>query len=86
MPDLVRVGIPVSTVEETARAAALLAANESYNGCKISVIGSENRELESGVVRHKRDVMGNDPRFATNAKQQEVMGPSRRCLMNVLAD
>lgn len=74
VPDLQRIGIPVSTVEETARAAAFLAANESYNGCAISIMGSEYRELESGVERHKRDIMGNDPRFDMNAEQQEVMG------------
>jgi NAD(P)-dependent dehydrogenase (short-subunit alcohol dehydrogenase family) len=74
VPDLERVKIPVSTVEETARAAAFLAANESYNGCTISIMGSEYRELESGEERHKRDVMGNDPRFSMNAEQQQVMG------------
>jgi len=73
VPELQRVGIPVSTVEETARAAAFLAANESYNGCTISIMGSEYRELESGVERHKRDVMGNDPRFNMNDEQKEVM-------------
>ncbi|OAL30478.1 hypothetical protein AYO22_01676 [Fonsecaea multimorphosa] len=74
VPELKRVGIPVSTVEETARAAAFLAANESYNGCTVSIMGSEYRELESGVERHKRDVMGNDPRFNMTPEQQEVMG------------
>lgn len=78
IPDLLRVGIPVSTVEETARAAAFLAANETYNGCTISIMGSEYRELERGVERHKRDVMGNDPRFSMNAEQQEVMGKYTR--------
>ncbi|KPI35115.1 5'-hydroxyaverantin dehydrogenase [Cyphellophora attinorum] len=73
VPDLLRVGIPVSTVEETARAAAFLAANESYNGCTISIMGSEYRELESGVERHKKDVMGDDPRFRMNEEQQAVM-------------
>ena len=74
VPDLQRIGIPVSTVEETARAAAFLAANEDYNGCSVSIMGSEYRELESGVERHKRDIMGNDPRFSMNPEQQEVMG------------
>jgi hypothetical protein len=78
VPELVstlqKVGIPVSTVEETARAAAFLAANESYNGCTISIMGSEYRELESGVERHKRDVMGNDPRFDMTAEQERIMG------------
>ena len=74
VPDLERVGIPVSSVEETARAAAFLAADESYNGCTISIMGSEYRELESGVERHKRDVMGNDPRFDMNEEQQKLMG------------
>ena len=74
VPDLLRVGIPVSSVEETARAAAFLAASEDYNGCTISIMGSEYRELESGVERHKVDVMGDDPRFRMNAEQQEVMG------------
>ncbi|KAK3681987.1 hypothetical protein LTR37_020690 [Vermiconidia calcicola] len=73
VPDLHRIGIPVSTVEETARATAFLAANEGYNGCKISIMGSQYRELESGVERHKRDIMGDDPRFDMNAEQQEVM-------------
>jgi NAD(P)-dependent dehydrogenase (short-subunit alcohol dehydrogenase family) len=76
VPALQRVGIPVSSVEETARAAAFLAADESYNGCTISIMGSEYRELESGVERHKRDVMGNDPRFNMNEEQQKVMGMS----------
>lgn len=71
VPDLQRIGIPVSTVEETARAAAFLAANESYNGCTISIMGSEYRELESGVERHKVDVMGDDPRFRMTPEQQE---------------
>lgn len=74
VPELQRVGIPVSTVEETARAAAFLAANESYNGCTISIMGSEYRELESGVDRHKKDIMGDDPRFRMTAEQQQVMG------------
>ena len=74
VPDLLRVGIPVSTVEETARAAAFLAANETYNGCTISIMGSEYRELESGVERYKREVMGNDPRFNATPEQQEVLG------------
>lgn len=74
VPDLQRIGIPVSTVEETARAAAFLAANEDYNGCTISIMGSEYRELESGVERHKKDVMGDDPRFNMTAEQREVMG------------
>ncbi|KAK5939949.1 hypothetical protein PMZ80_007367 [Knufia obscura] len=73
VPELERVGIPVSSVEETARAAAFLAADESYNGCTISIMGSEYRELESGVERHKRDVMGNDPRFDMTEEQQKVM-------------
>jgi hypothetical protein len=64
----------VSTVEETARAAAFLAADEGYNGCTISIMGSEYRELESGVERHKRDIMGDDPRFDMNKEQIEVMG------------
>ena len=55
-------------------AAAFLAANESYNGCTISIMGSEYRELESGVERHKRDIMGDDPRFRMNAEQQRIMG------------
>jgi NAD(P)-dependent dehydrogenase (short-subunit alcohol dehydrogenase family) len=74
IPDLQRVGIPVSTVEETARAAAFLAADEGYNGCTISIMGSEYRELESGVERHKRDIMGDDPRFNMTKEQIEVMG------------
>ena len=74
IPDLQRIGIPVSTVEETARAAAFLAANEGYNGCTISIMGSEYRELESGIERHKKDIMGNDPRFEMTPDQQEVMG------------
>ncbi|KAH0845893.1 putative oxidoreductase,short chain dehydrogenase [Fonsecaea pedrosoi] len=73
IPKLKEVGIPVSTVEETARAAAFLAANEAYNGCTISIMGSEYRELESGVERHKRDIMGNDPRFNPNPEQQAVL-------------
>jgi NAD(P)-dependent dehydrogenase (short-subunit alcohol dehydrogenase family) len=73
IPSLIRVGIPVSSVEETARAAAFLAADESYNGCTISVMGSEYRELESGVERHKRDVMGEDPRFDMTEEQRRVM-------------
>ena len=76
VPELQRVGIPVSSVEETARAAAFLAADEKYNGCTISIMGSEYRELESGVDRHKRDVMGNDPRFNMTAEQNKVMGES----------
>ena len=74
IPDLQRIGIPVSTVEETARAAAFLAANENYNGSTISIMGSEYRELESGVEKHKRDIMGSDPRFDMSTEQQEVMG------------
>jgi hypothetical protein len=61
-------------VEETARAAAFLAANEDYHGCTISIMGSEYRELESGVERHKKDVMGDDPRFRMNDEQKHVMG------------
>ena len=72
-------GIPVSTVEETARAAAFLAANEDYNGCTVSIMGSEYRELESGVERHKRDVMGEDPRFDMSREQIEVMGELESC-------
>jgi NAD(P)-dependent dehydrogenase (short-subunit alcohol dehydrogenase family) len=86
VPDLQRVGIPVSTVEETARAAAFLAANEDYNGCTISIMGSEYRELESGVERHKVDVMGDDPRFRMNAEQQEIMGESTSFGSNDKAD
>jgi NAD(P)-dependent dehydrogenase (short-subunit alcohol dehydrogenase family) len=74
VPDLQRIGIPVSTVKETARAAAFLAADERYNGCTISIMGTEYRELESGVERYKRDVMGDDPRFNMNEEQREVMG------------
>jgi len=74
IPDLQRVGIPVSTNEETARAAVFMCANEDYHGCTISVMGSEYRELESGVERHKRDIMGNDPRFNMTPEQIEVMG------------
>ena len=55
---------------------AFLAANESYNGCTISIIGSEYRELESGVERHKRDVMGNDPRFDMTPDRVEAMDAS----------
>ncbi|KIW01497.1 hypothetical protein, variant [Verruconis gallopava] len=73
IPELQRVGIPVSSVKETAMAAAFLAANDSYNGCTISIMGSEYRELESGIERHKRDIMGNDPRFDMNEEQQKVM-------------
>jgi NAD(P)-dependent dehydrogenase (short-subunit alcohol dehydrogenase family) len=76
VPALQKAGIPLSTVEETARAAALLCADEKYNGCTISIMGSEYRELESGVERHKRDIMGNDPRFNMNAEQQAAMGES----------
>lgn len=72
--ELVRVGIPVSSVEETARAAAFLAAREEYNGATVSVMGSEYRELESGVERYKREVMGEDPRFGMNEEQRRVMG------------
>ncbi len=74
VPELQRVGIPVSTTEETARAAVFLAADEGYHGCTISIMGSEYRELEGGVERHKRDVMGDDPRFNMSAEQKEVMG------------
>lgn len=81
VPELQRVGIPVSSVEETARAAAFLAANEDYNGCTISIMGSEYRELEAGVERHKHDVMGDDPRFSMNEEQQKVMGESRRSIV-----
>ena len=76
VPELQRVEIPVSRVEETARAAAFLAADESYNGCTISIMGDQYRELESGVERHKRDIMGDDPRFDMTAEQQRVMGKS----------
>lgn len=76
VPELQRVEIPVSRVEETARAAAFLAADESYNGCTISIMGDQYRELESGVERHKRDIMGDDPRFDMTAEQQQVMGKS----------
>lgn len=74
VPELQRVGIPVSSVEETARAAAFLAVDERYNGCTVSIMGSEYRELESGVEKHKRDVMGEDPRFDMTDEQKEVMG------------
>lgn len=60
-------------MEETARAAAFLAADERYNGCTISVMGSLYREVESGVERHKRDVLGDDPRFDMNEAQRRVM-------------
>lgn len=82
IPELQRVGIPVSTTEETARAAVFLAANEEYHGCTISIMGSEYRELESGVERHKRDVMGDDPRFSMNKEQNEVMGKFAPLLCN----
>jgi hypothetical protein len=36
-------------------------------------MGSSYRELESGVERHKRDIMGEDPRFDMNGEQREVM-------------
>jgi hypothetical protein len=42
-------------------------------------MGSSYRELESGVERHKRDIMGNDPRFDMNAEQKEVMGKLQQC-------
>ena len=61
----------MSTVEDTAGAAAFLAAKESYNGCTISIMGSAYRELESGIERHKRDVIGNDPRFNLNTEQKK---------------
>ncbi|EUC38368.1 hypothetical protein COCCADRAFT_913 [Bipolaris zeicola 26-R-13] len=73
IPGLIRFGILVSTVEETARATAFLAAIEDYNGSTISIMGSEYRELEIGVERHKRDVMGNDPRFNMTPEQKEVI-------------
>lgn len=76
IPGLIRFGILVSTVEETARATAFLAAIEDYNGSTISIMGSEYRELEIGVERHKRDVMGNDPRFNMTPEQKEVTSKS----------
>jgi NAD(P)-dependent dehydrogenase (short-subunit alcohol dehydrogenase family) len=75
--DLQRVGIPVSTVEETARAAAFLAAHDEYNGATISIMGSEYRELESGIENHKRDIVGNDPRFDPTPEQQQLLGKSQ---------
>ena len=48
----------------------------------MSIVGSGYRELESGVERHKSDVMGNDPRFNMNAEQEEVM--SRCFFCNIL--
>jgi len=37
-------------------------------------MASEYRELEGGVERHKRAVMGDDPRSDTTEEQQKVVG------------
>jgi hypothetical protein len=42
-------------------------------------MGSSYRELESGVERHKRDIMGDDPRFDMNDQQKELMGKLQQC-------
>ena len=76
----------MSTNEETARAAVFMCANEDYHGCTISVMGSEYRELESGVERHKRDIMGNDPRFDMTPEQKDVMGEYKSEVKRTLSD
>lgn len=73
IPDCLRVGIPVSTPEDTAKAIAFLAVNESYNGHTISVDGQSYREIESGMERHTRDILGNHTELAMTKEQLDVM-------------
>ena len=73
IPNCLRVGIPVSTPEDTAKAIAFLAVNESCNGHTISVDGQSYRELESGMERHTRDILGNHTELAMTKEQLDVM-------------
>ena len=73
IPDCLRVGIPVSTPEDTAKAIAFLAVNEKYNGCTISVDGQAYREVESGMERHARDILGDHTELAMTKEQLDVM-------------
>lgn len=72
IPDFHRVGVPVSTPEDTALAIALMAVNEKYNGHTISVDGQTYRELESGYERHTKDIMGTHTEMALTKEQLDV--------------
>jgi hypothetical protein len=86
IPDCERVGIPVSTPEDVAKAIALLAVDEKYNGHTISVDGQAYRELESGFERHNKDLMGTHTEHAMTKEQLDVMSrwlrPFRRASAN----
>jgi NAD(P)-dependent dehydrogenase (short-subunit alcohol dehydrogenase family) len=73
IPDFIRTGTPVSTPEDVAKAVAFLAADQRYNGRTISIDGQTYRELESGVERHTRDVMGHHTELAMTKEQLDVM-------------
>ena len=84
IPDSLRVGIPVSTPEDTAKAIAFLAVRENYNGCTISVDGQDYREVESGMEKHTRDILGKHTELAMTKEQLDVMSKSSaapRCSM-----
>ena len=68
-PDYLRVGIPVGTPEDTAKVSAFLAVNKSYNGHTISVDGQAYREVESGMERYTRDILGDHTEFAMTKEQ-----------------
>lgn len=76
IPDMLQAGVPVSTPEDTAKAIAYLAVNESCNGHTISVNGDQYRELESGMERHTRDIMGNHTESALTKEQMDVFSKS----------
>jgi NAD(P)-dependent dehydrogenase (short-subunit alcohol dehydrogenase family) len=86
IPDCERVGIPVSTPEDVAKAVALLAVDEKYNGHTISVDGQSYRELESGFEKYNKELMGTHTENAMTKEQLDVMSrwfkPFRRASAN----
>lgn len=78
IPDCQRVGIPVSTREDTAKAIALLAVDEKYNGHTISVDGQTYRELEGGFERYTTEILGTHTEKAMTKEQLDVMSKSSR--------
>jgi NAD(P)-dependent dehydrogenase (short-subunit alcohol dehydrogenase family) len=77
IPDCLRVGIPVSKPEDTAKAIAFLAVNEDCNGQTISVDGDQYREVESGMERHTKHILGNHTELAMTKEQLDVMSKCR---------
>ncbi len=65
----------------------IIAVNESYDGCVISVDGQSYREGKSGMNMHMRDNLGHRTQLTTNDEQLDIMTEynasidvSNRCL------